>query len=239
MKTQIYLTALLVLTIQVMVNGQTRGNQTGERRARILTTLGPVKATPPAVVVTKQENTAPVAETPQNAAYFTAASRTQLLSQVEELMSDVKFLQAEASKITGSAKENLLKQASILAKQAEANQIQASEIAGKTHKEIFITNKQNLTAILSIDNGDEYSSNQARELIIEATFNIRLAQEMREEAYAMPTSASKLGSMVNAEEKETLAISQQKKAIEILKGSNPELAGNINAILNGSALAIR
>lgn len=154
-------------------------------------------------------------------------------------MSDVKFLQAEASKFTGPAKENLLQQASIPAKQAEANYIKASEIAGKTSKEIFKINEQNLAAILAIDIGDEYSSNQARELIIEATFNIRLAQEMREEAYAMPTSASKLGSMINAEEKETLAINQQKKAIEILKGSNPELAGNINAILNGYALATR
>ncbi len=40
MKTQIYLTALLVLTIQVMVNGQTRGNRTSEKRASILAPIG-------------------------------------------------------------------------------------------------------------------------------------------------------------------------------------------------------
>lgn len=245
MKTQIYLTAILVLTIQVMVNGQTQGNRTGERRARILTTI--VGNKPTVTPITPKAITAapttPVAaitsSSPQNNVYYNSSSYTQLTRQAEELSSDAKFLTQEASKKSGTEKEQLLNQAKILAKQAETNQIKASEIIGKTNKEAFRLNKENLNSILAIDNGDEYSSNQARELIIEATFNIRLAQEMREEAYAMPTSSSKLSSMINAEEKEALAINQQKKAIEILKSSNPELAGSINATISGSTWATR
>lgn len=239
MKTQIYLTALLVLTIQVMVNGQTQGNQTGERRARILTKIGGVKPTATPVLPKAAPAAAVTSSSPQNNVYYNSDSYSQLTKQAEGLQSDANFLREVAATKNGSEKESLLKQAEIITKQAEANQIKASEIAGKTNKTKFLANKESLNAILAIDNGDEYSGNQARELIIEATFNIRLAQEMREEAYSMPTTASKLGSMVNAEEKEALAINQQKKAIEILKGSNPELAGNINAILNVPTLATR
>lgn len=236
MKTQIYLTALLALTIQVMVNGQTQGNPAGDRRARILPTLGAVKPTNTIKAVTAAPQTS---DSPQNNVYYNASSHTQLIKQAEELASDVKFLREEAAKKSGIEKDALLKQANIISKQAETNQIKASEIAGKTNREQFKINKENLNAILAIDNGGEYATKQAKELMFDAIQNFRLAQEMREEAYAMPTGASKLGTMINAEEKEGLAISQQNKAIELLKINNPQLAGNITAILNGNVLATK
>jgi hypothetical protein len=55
--------------------------------------------------------------------------------------------------------------------------------------------------------------------------NMRYAYEMREEANAMPTTGAKLGSLSNADEKETLALGEQTQAITILKGFALKMAG--------------
>lgn len=229
MKTQIYLTTLLALAIQVMVIGQTRVNQVESSRARTLPVLGGVKAK----VIAK------TSESPENNVYFTSESRTELLKQAEELLSDVRILRNEAENNSGPEKEGYLKQANIIYKQAEANQVKAAEIAAKINKETYRINKENLNAILGIIESDSYANNQARNLISDASVNIRLGQEMREEAYSMPTGGSKVGSLVNAEEKEALAISQQEKALELLKNGNPQQLSAIKAILNGNTLATR
>ena len=210
MKTQILLTAILALSIQVMVNGQTPGSQTG-RVIRTLPTLGAIKEhTNTKTVVTKAEATkaaetqaaAITSASPQNNVYYNAGSYKELLTQAEELLSDVRILRNEAENNSGPERENYLKQANIIYKQAESNQIKAAEIAGKINKEQYRINKENLIAILAINKANAYSTNQANELIENAVVNLRLGQEMREEAYAMPTGAAKVGSLVNAEEKE-------------------------------------
>lgn len=248
MKTQFYLTTLLALTIQVMVIGQTQDNQVSGRRVRTLPTLGAIKAHTEVLVATPKTTVvspAPVQTqavtntSPQNNVYYNASSYKALLTQAEELLSDARILRAEAENNTGPEAERYLQQANIIYKQAEANQIKAAEIAGKTNKELYRINKENLMAVLAINKGDEYSTTQAKDLMESAAMNLRLGQEMREEAYAMPTSASKLGSLVNAEEKEALAINQQTKAVEILKAANPQLLGSINAIIQGSTLAVK
>ena len=147
MKTQIYLTTLLALTIQVMVNGQTPGNQTD----RVLPSLGTAKQDQRTKTqdIPKEfrlsVNTS-VSEEAKNNVYYSADSRTELLKQTEGLLSDAKFLYKEAETRNGVEKEILLKQANIIAKQAEANQIKAAEIAGKINRETFKINKENLNA---------------------------------------------------------------------------------------------
>ena len=240
MKTLIYLTTLLVLTIQVMVNGQTPGNQTD----RVLPSLGTAKQDQRTKTqdIPKEfrlsVNTS-VSEEAKNNVYYSADSRTELLKQTEGLLSDAKFLYKEAETRNGVEKEILLKQANIIAKQAEANQIKAAEIAGKINRETFKINKENLNAILAISNSEEEVEARVKELMFDAGQNMRLANEMREEAYAMPTTASKLGSLVNAEEKEGVAINKQTTAVEILKDKNPEIAGTIKNILSGNTLATK
>lgn len=236
MKTHFYLTTLLALIIQVMVNGQTPGNQTD----RVLPTLGGKQINqqdlPKEFRISASTE---VADEAKNKVYFSLNSREELLKQAEGLLSDAKFLYNEAENRNGVEKEVLLKQANIIAKQAEANQIKAAEIAGKINKETFKINKENLNAILAISNSEEEVEARVKELMFDAGQNMRLANEMREEAYAMPTAASKLGSLVNAEEKEGVAIHKQTKAVEILKDNNPEIAGTIKNILSGNTLATK
>lgn len=236
MKTHFYLTTLLALTIQVMVNGQTPGNQT----ERTLPTIGGKSVNqqdlPKEFRISTNTN---VVEEAKNNVYYSHDSRTELLKQAEGLLSDAKFLYNEAETRSGVEKEVLLKQANIIAKQAEANQIKAAEIAGKINKETFKINKENLNAILAISNSEEEVEARVKELMFDAGQNMRQATEMREEAYAMPTTASKLGSLVNAEEKEGVAINKQTKAVEILKDNNPEIAGNIKNILSGNTVATK
>lgn len=236
MKTHFYLTTLLALIIQVMVNGQTPGSQTD----RLLPTLGgkPINQQdlPKEFRISANTN---VVEEVKNNVYYSVNSREELLKQAEGLLSDAKFLYKEAENRNGVEKEVLLKQANIIAKQAEANQIKAAEIAGKINKETFKINKENLNAILAISNSEEEVEARVKELMFDAGQNMRLANEMREEAYSMPTTASKLGSLVNAEEKEGVAINKQTKAVEILKDNNPKIAGAIKNILSGNTLATK
>lgn len=234
MKTHFYLTTLLALIIQVMVNGQTPGNQTD----RVLPKLGGSNQQDLPKEFRISASTE-VADEAKNKVYFSLNSREELLKQAEDLLSDAKFLYNEAENRNGVEKEVLLKQANIIAKQAEANQIKAAEIAGKINKETFKINKENLNAILAISNSEEEVEARVKELMFDAGQNMRLANEMREEAYAMPTTASKLGSLVNAEEKEGVAIHKQTKAVEILKDNNPEIAGTIKNILSGNTLATK
>jgi predicted phosphatase len=61
---------------------------------------------------------------------------------------------------------------------------------------------------------------QIKNLINSASREIKLAKEMREEAYAWSNNAATLGSLSNAEEKEFLALNKLDEATAILMKSN-------------------
>lgn len=244
MKTQIYLTTLLAFIIQGMVNGQTPGSQAGNgKTVRVLPVLGLTKNKHATVVYTEAKTQTQISQpanpTPHNEVYYNAGSYKELMTQAEELYADAKILRNEAENNSGPQAESYLQQAKILYKQAEQNHLKAAEIAGKTNKEKYRINKEGISAIMLINKGDDYLTEKAKDLIFVAAQNIRMGQEMREEAYAMPTGSAKLGSMVNAVEKENIALKAQAEAIQVLKSANPSLAGSINAILNGTTLAAK
>ena len=95
--------------------------------------------------------------------------------------------------------------------------IKALEESGQKNKETFTLNKANINQLLSITNISAVAAKEANNLISDAGMNMRLATEMREEAYSMPTNAAKLGSMSNADEKEVVALGEQTQVIHILK----------------------
>jgi len=190
----------LALTVQVMVCGQTQGNQAAKKTKFENLNIGSSTSAYNKSLVSTS--------TLQDAKAYTAKS--------EELQLAEKKLRAQANTKKGQEKAQLIASANKLAKEVELLQIQASEIYGKLNLETFQFVEEVYSALLKDPNVNDNFTGRSEQLRSEASQTLKLAKEMRQEAYAMPNNAGKLGTMQNAEEMEGIAISKQKEAINIL-----------------------
>lgn len=149
--------------------------------------------------------------------YNTMVYAAELIKQAEELASIEQVLRTSAKTKVGEEKNKLIKSANELRAQAELKQIQASEIAGKLNLEKFNNNKVIFVVLIKKVSANESVVEEAKIINTEAEYSMKLAKEMREEAYAMHNNAAKLGTMSNAEEKETEALNKQDEAINKIK----------------------
>lgn len=241
MKTQLQILTALALIIQGMVNGQTQENQASSNKniqvthKKTYTVLGaynpktqtnaPVTTSPPITAVSTDHQTVKnnLVVTGSISAYNksltikgTAIDAKNLLAQTEEMLSIEKQLRAQAKNKQGEERTKLINSANELSKQIELVNIQASEITGKVNMETFNFNKEIYLALLNDPNVNDNYVEHSTALNSEAEQTIKLAKEMRQEAYAMPSNAAKLGTMLNAEEKENIALNKQKEAINVL-----------------------
>ncbi|MGZ3901772.1 MAG: hypothetical protein ACXVDC_15705, partial [Bacteroidia bacterium] len=164
--------------------------------------------------------------------YSTRIYASELLKQADELLSIEELLKKEAAVLNGDEKDKLLAAANKLLKQAEFKQIQASEILGKINLQTFKAN-QFIYHDLLLKVSDAEVESRAESMDAEASYAIKQAKEMREEAYSQASNSAKLGNMTNAEEKENEALAQQNSAISLLKKS---LAANISLYLTDLAV---
>jgi hypothetical protein len=223
MKTRLYISTLLALTIQAMVNGQTPGNQVSTKDNFGMGLKYSDEATAKKQLMDGKEviqdnvvvRTAPAAK----------SSASNLKQQAEDLILKSKYLREAAVNNTGLTKTELIEESNTLYKQAEMMMTTALELSGVKNKETYTLNKASINQLLEKSNLSAIAGKQAQSLITDAEMNMRFAYEMREEANAMPTSAAKLGSLSNADEKETLALGEQNQALTILKGYAMNLAG--------------
>jgi hypothetical protein len=223
MKTRLYISTLLVVTIQAMVNGQTPGNQVSTRDNFGMGLKYSDEATNKKPLMDGKEIIQ------DNVVVRTAPASVQsaqnLKQKAEDLILKSKYLREAAVNNTGLSKTELIEESNTLYKQAEALMITALELSGVKNKETYTLNKGSINQLLEKSTLSAVASKQAQNLIADAEMNMRFAYEMREEANAMPTSAAKLGSLSNADEKETLALGEQHQALNILKGYAMNLAG--------------
>ncbi len=223
MKTRIYLSTLLAVIIQAMVSGQTPGNQVSTKDNFGMGLKYSDEAPAKKQLMDGKEviRDKVAVGTIQTA----KASAQNLKQQAEELSLKSQYLREAAVNNAGLTKTELIEEANALYKQAELMFITALELSGVKNKEAFTLNKTTINQLLEKANVSAYASKQAQGLISDAEMNMRFAYEMREEANAMPTTAAKLGSLSNADEKETLALGEQTQVINILKGFALNMAG--------------
>ena len=198
MKTTLTLIAM-ALTIQVMVNGQTPGNQAPNKKFENLNVGSSLSAYNKSLLTTA-----------------TLQDAKGLQAQAEALQLEEKKLRAQANTKQGQDKAKLIASSNKVAKQIEALQIQASEIYGKFNLETFQFVEEVYAALLKDPNVNDNLIQNSSNLNSQAEQTLKFAKEMRQEAYAMPNNAGKLGTMQNAEEMENLAIAKQKEAINLL-----------------------
>jgi len=200
MKTQLQLLTALALIIQVMVNGQTPGNQAQSRFKKSNVVVGASMS----------------AYNKSLMSTATLQDAKNLMAKTESIQLTEKNIRSQAKTKKGQEKTNLIKSANELAKQIESLQIQASEIVGKLNLETFTFIEEVYSALIKDPNVNDNYIELSDKLNQEAEQTLKLSKEMRQEAYAMPTAAGKLGTMMNAEEKENEALAKQKQAIALL-----------------------
>jgi hypothetical protein len=198
MKTTFTLIAL-ALAVQVTVYGQTPENQAKKAKFENLNVGSSMSAYNKSLM-----------------SAATLADAKNFLVKAEELQSAEKKLRAQANTKKGQEKAKLIADANKIAKQVEQLLIQVSEINGKYNLEAFQFIEEVYTALLKDPNVNDNYVYRSKEIIYEAEQTLKLAKEMRQESYAMPNNSGKLGTMLNAEEMEEIALAKQKEAINVL-----------------------
>jgi hypothetical protein len=151
--------------------------------------------------------------------YSTKIYAIQLLKEADELGTIESNLRSQAKAKKGAEKNILIKEAEIILVQIQVKQIQASEINGKLNLEKFKATEVAIEKMISKSVLNESMIENAKEINGEAKHQMKMAKEMREEAYAMSNNAAKLGVMGNAEDKENIALKKQDETIAILKAT--------------------
>lgn len=143
-------------------------------------------------------------------------SLAQLQKKSEELTAMAVKVRNDAKDKAPDVKKLLVSEANNLEKQSQMVQIAASELSARISNYKFNQNKTSIKTYVT-KTGEENVAVYTKNLIYDSEKIMRLAKEMREEANAQPNLASKLGTMGNAEEQESLALSKQVEALTQLE----------------------
>ncbi len=204
MKTKIYFSALLAIIVHVMVKSQTPVSLALNFNSQF--TLG--------------GNSQKLILTNENALLELVKQSDDLSLSLQKLRSGIRTF--EALRSSGLEKNKLIEAANLVYKQYETKQIEISELTAKISYERYELNKMTIKAL---KNGikDLDVLDHAESLMYDSERALKMAIEMREEAYAEPSNSAKLGVMGNAEEKEYTALHKQSETINLLESGKQNI----------------
>lgn len=196
MKTRILLTTVTNFTIRLLVSGQTTADQAIQNYDSFFSNnLQKIN-------LTQEEKTR----------FISINDPIEILKQAEALENKAQELRNQAKLI--------LQEATNLDKQVTTVKIVASEISGKLCREKFALCIESSDSIMNANHANDANLKQAKVLINEASKEVQMAKEMREEAYAWENNNARLGALSNVEEKEISALNKMDEALTILKKMN-------------------
>jgi hypothetical protein len=225
MKTIFLNATMLILTMQIMVKGQTQGNkvnnfntdkvkirweepQKAKAKHNIPMVLGTEK---------KLEKYTKVNTNDYGNININALNINDLKRKAEELMNETTILTNNALKFTNDNRIKQLEVVKTLQNEAYLNLKKAIELSFQNALAEYNFNKIEFLSLLK-------SANEINDVVefciskqAEAEYELTLAKEMMQESYAMPNLGAMVGTMSNAEEKEIEALKMQNQAIEKLK----------------------
>ncbi len=212
MKTLSYLPTLLALTIQVMVIGQTQGNQARKIRVDIMGPKEPVKMN------------------------YANSNVTISIKEYEQLLEQANQLKVNASKLR---EEALSAETQSTMKRIEASEI-SEKISLQKFEQNKIIILDAFTRIPNPDSyRDNITYTKATLSYSESERFMKIAKEMREEANAQLSIEAKYGDMTNAEEKEALALSKQQEVLNLFDKAYPLLSQNVQALVSENKIDIQ
>ncbi len=203
MKTNLYLPTMLAVIIHAVVFGQS-GNQITQIRKTLISQESKI--------ITVTYSTKSV-----------ALELNELLKEAKELnLTALAFKNAAKTK-RGDEKKELNIEALFFEKQFVLKQIEISELLAKDTYQKLYQNRNYINVLLKIIKNDDVTTALAVSLNTEAEKCIRMAKEMREEAYAQANVVSKLGNLSNAEDEEVVALNKQQQVFDIIERVNPKV----------------
>jgi hypothetical protein len=113
--------------------------------------------------------------------------------------------------------EALRLEAKRLEEQANTINILASELTAKITYEQYLYSKHYLDSLARTLSMNHTKTQQILDLIQASEYCLRIAKEMREEAYSYPSSPARIANLSNAEEKEFDAINKLNEAFVFIK----------------------
>jgi hypothetical protein len=172
-------------------------------------------------------NTAGVSSAQSNNSSNNQAQIDEISTQADNLSKQASELRKNAKTLTGTDKQNAMNKISELEKQAADLHYKAAKQQLDSDKNTFASNEQ---IIQNLINKPENKANasQVQQLAEEADILGKAAQQLKEEAEADASVASRVGGLSNADEKQKTALAKQQQALKLLKGNTPEIANSID-----------
>jgi hypothetical protein len=223
MKTTYYITTALASAIQMLTFGQIHDNHTINMQHGKTEVVGSHLSGSGKIRIVlndkKEINQNKDVESYHKAMLNLVASAKELdrlEKEAHDLENKALTLRKAAFKQAPIAKVELLTDALIIETSALLVQLEALERSGHINYSKYNLNKKILQNLLKSFEGDDYVREVGATLIANSDLSMKMAREMREEAYAQLSFEAKVGNMSNAEEKEILALNQQHQALNLL-----------------------
>jgi hypothetical protein len=243
MKPTVITTAIMAIAIQGMMIGQTSGSTLRKLPELSEKKLSTQKSALP-ILISSEEYEKPVIRQTSNVLFtftkdkpegwFTRSRSEQLSEEASQILAVEQTLRSESYSDTNRNYKTLKQCSAFLIDAAIQKQLMSSEINGKLNRDQFSSNLIQITHLaFKLENQSSiyiYTLDKKQQCIQ----TMKLAQEMREEAYSLRNYSSILGVLLNAEEKESIALNNQLQLITEIKRA---LAFNQMRIV--SELAIR
>lgn len=196
MKAHILLSMVVYFTIPLLVYGQTNPGQTLQSYdVFFLSNIQKLN-------LSEEEKTKLISTNDPN---FINQEAEDLETKANELRKQAKLILQEAAKLDN---------------QAVVTKIVASEVSGKLCFQKLIAFQQSADSIIKKSKLDQSKLSEIRSLINEASREIKLAREMREEAYAWEQVTARLAALSNVDEKEASALNKFDEVLVMLKKMN-------------------
>jgi len=173
----------------------------------------------------QQINASAASSAPSSNNNQSQAQVDELSKQADDLSTQASELRKNAKTLTGSEQQNALNKISELENQAADLHDKAAKQQLNLDKNIFAGNEQIIQNLISKPE-NKAAANRVQQLTEEADILNKAAQQLKEEAEADHSVASRIGGLGNADEKQKAALAKQAQALNLLKGNK---TGNANA----------
>jgi len=154
--------------------------------------------------------------TPQN--NNTQSQIDDLMKQADAISAQSRQLRKDSKTQTGAEQQSTLAKIAELDKQAIDLTYNATKQQLDLDKNTFVTGDNKIDDLLKRPENKAVTE-QVRQLDAEADILHKASQELREEAEADPSVASRIGGLSNADEKQKAALIKQQEALKLLKGN--------------------
>lgn len=177
-------------------------------------------------------NTGSTAGTSQTSAQLKTEA-DNLLTEAEDLSVKAFDLKTQANTKTGEEKELLIQKSKELETQSQTKKLEAIKFTEQSNQQTFSTNNAAISDLINkLKSENPNQALQLEEKINEVNTLKTKSQQLRNEAQSQSNNNARIGSMMNAEEKEAEMLQKQNEILDLLKKQYPDYVVKENTVNN-------